>query len=80
MMGGMMGGWGGWGGWMILWWILAVAVVALAVVGIVAFVRSTDRRPATTWQRETAVDILRRRYAAGEIDEEEFQRRSAGLS
>ena len=75
MMGGMMGGW------MILWWVLAVAVLALAVVGIAVLLRSTDRRPAaTTWQRETAVDILRRRFAAGEIDEDEFQRRSAALS
>jgi putative membrane protein len=78
-MGGMMGG--GMGAWAVLVWLLVVALIVLAVVGIVVLVRSSERRPeATTRQRESPQDVLRRRYAAGEIDEEEFERRLAALS
>jgi len=77
-MGGMMGGMGAW---MILSGLLIVALIILVVVGIVVLVRHSERRPgASTWQRENPQDVLRRRYATGEIDEEEFQRRLAALS
>lgn len=79
MMGaGMMGGMGLW---MLLWALVGIAVVALAVLGIVWLVRRTDSsRPVPRTQSESAEDVLRRRYAAGEIDEDEYVRRRAGLS
>ena len=83
MMGGGMGGMMGAGmavG-MVLWWLVGLAVLVLAVVGIVWLVRRTGTdagSPAA--QREVAEDLLRRRYAAGEIDDEEFHRRMAVLS
>ena len=56
----------GWGMlWMVLWW-------ALPILGIVALVswmgRTNDRR-----QEKTALDILKARYARGEIDQAEFE-------
>lgn len=75
---GMMGGMGLW---MLLWALVGIAVVALAVLGIVWLVRRTDSsRPVPPTQSESAEDVLRRRYAAGEIDEDEYVRRRAGLS
>jgi putative membrane protein len=53
----------------------------LAVVGIIWLVRRTDTpRPGPVTGRETPEELLRRRYAAGEIDEDEYERRRSGLS
>ena len=62
----------GWGMlWMVLWW-------ALPIVGIVALVswmgRANDRR-----SEKTALDILKERYARGEIDQAEFEQKRRDL-
>lgn len=78
-MGGMMGA--GMAAGMVLWWLVGLAILVLAVVGILWLVRRIGNdagSPAA--QREGAEDLLRRRYAAGEIDDEEFHRRIAVLS
>ncbi|MGB3828624.1 MAG: SHOCT domain-containing protein [Ornithinimicrobium sp.] len=78
MGGGMMGGMGVW---MLLWVLVGIAVLALAVVGIVALARRTGNlRSGQTSGEELPEDLLRRRYAAGEIEEEEYLRRRSGLS
>jgi putative membrane protein len=82
MMDGMdgMGGGMGMGAMMlmmVLWALVGLAVLALAVVGIVWLVRRTA--PADAHRPESPEEILKRRYAAGEIDEDEFQRRRTGL-
>lgn len=41
--------------------------------------RNDERRPEAG-QRESPQDVQRCRFAAGEIDEEEFQRRLAALT
>jgi putative membrane protein len=70
----------GWdaGGWlmmgigMLLWLLLLVAVVWIAVRTITA----ADRRQADgQGDRDEALDLLRRRFASGEIDAEEYERR-----
>ena len=82
MMGynGTFGGWGmGWGfGWvfMLLFW-------ALIIFGIVAVVRwligsSTGGTGST--REKTPLDLLKERYARGEIDQEEFERKKRDLS
>ena len=62
----MMDGWGmSLGGW--LWmavWIVALFVMVWLIVG-----GSRDRRP-----HEDALEILRARFARGEISQEEFER------
>lgn len=65
-----MDGWG-WGMAIVhsvLWWVILG-------VGIVLLVRLLRREPPTGEPTgETALDILRKRYARGEIGKEEFER------
>ena len=81
--GGMMGGWygssygmmSGTYGWlaMALGWLgmLAfVGAIVLAVVWVVRALSSTDGRRAAG---ETPEEVLRRRFAAGEITQEEYE-------
>jgi putative membrane protein len=82
MMGGMMTGMGLWMG---LWALVGIVIVALAVVGAVWAARELGQRTrAGQAQAELPADgpreILRRRYAAGEIDEDEYLRRLSGMS
>ena len=65
-------GWGmGWFGWfwMILFWILVI-------FGILFLVRSFSGRvrEGGVGGGETAMDILKKRYARGELTREEFER------
>ncbi len=73
MMGGMMT-------WMLLWGLVGLALLGLAVVGIVTMVRGSDRDVDRVPRMESPDEILKRRYAAGEIGEDEFLTRRAGLS
>ena len=66
----------GWGwGWMVGGWIMMVVFWGLVIVGIGALIRGLrDRGPADQTNRhETPVEILRRRYAAGELTKEQFE-------
>jgi putative membrane protein len=66
-------GYGGWG-WMIGGWIMMLAFWALIIIGIVALVRLLNDRSGTDrlMGPENPLEILRRRYAAGEITKEQF--------
>lgn len=64
---GMMDNLAGYSG---LWWFLGLVVVAIAVlVGIWLIVRSNRDRRADA----TALDVLRERFARGEIQADEFE-------
>ena len=68
-------GWGmgfGWI-WMILFWGLVIA-------GIVYIVRALSRRAGRSWPEETPLDMLKKRYAKGEITKEEFDRMKDDLA
>lgn len=74
----MMPGMGPW--MMIVWAVIAILVLVLVVLGVVWLVRSlTAGERGERREVETAEEILRRRYAAGEIGEEEYLRRRQEL-
>lgn len=68
----------GWGWWMMFGWIWMAIIVALVVWAVAAV---TTRRDDTRAGGEpTALEILERRYARGEIDHEEFEERRRRLA
>ena len=74
----MMNGWdmSGWGwAWMSLWMMLGTVVAALLVVLLVRGTASSNRRT----EEDEALTTLRRRFASGEIDQDEYRRRRAEL-
>ena len=58
--------------WMVIWLLIVVAALAIAVFGIVRFLRPRE-------SHDDALELLRRRYAAGEIDQDEYASRRAEL-
>ena len=70
----MMWSWHGDGGW---WWLAGTLMMILfwgAAIWLIAqLVRSTGESGSPA--RPSAEDIVRERYARGEIDSEEFRRR-----
>lgn len=83
-MGPGMMGWGMGGGWfgfifMILFWAVILAAA-------VAFIRwlvkrgSSASSNAPEQRQDSALEILRKRYAQGEIDSEEFEQRKQALT
>lgn len=76
------GPWWGWG-WMIGGWVMMLVFVGLIIAGIVVLVRALTHRSVFSppaLDKDSALEILRRRYAAGEINKEQFEemRRTLG--
>ncbi len=85
MPGGGMMGWGGFGGYGMgfVGWIFMLLFWGLIIVGIVLGVRWLLRqgRTGTTLEgADTPLEILKRRYAKGEISREEFDRMKQDLA
>jgi putative membrane protein len=69
--------WGmGWG--MGLGWIIGIALLALIVWAIVRI--SNSAASASSGRQKTALDILKERYARGEISKEEYEEKRRVLS
>ncbi len=75
-----MMGMAGMGLWMLVWALFALAVLVLAGFGVAYLARGSERFGREQATTETPREILRRRYAAGEIDEDEYMRRMSGLT
>ena len=80
--GGMMGAMGSWGmgygffGWLImfLFWVAIIAGVVLLVRWLI------DQGKLKGQTQESALDVLKKRYARGEIDTEHFEKMKRELS
>ncbi len=69
------GPWGHmWWGWII--WLIVIAVVIWAIVTLV---NRSQPPPSSPPQQETAMEILKKRYARGDISKEEFQEKKRDL-
>lgn len=62
-------GWGGmWFGW--IFWLLFLGVIIWAVI---RFTNSGQTRNQTGTNHDSPMDILKKRYARGEINKEQFE-------
>jgi len=82
------GYWGSWGGWvMLMFMIVFVVAVIVAIVFLVRYLSGTPggssspvaAPPTSTSGPELPKDILKRRYAAGEIDRDEYLQKLGDL-
>ena len=88
VLGPMFGGWsGGWGmmgpvmiggfggmGLMSLVWIVVLGLIIWAIVAAVSHPAESNSLP------DSAIDVLQRRYARGEINKDEYEDRKKDLS
>lgn len=83
MPGGGMMGWGGFGGYGMgfVGWIFMLLFWGLIIVGLVLVVRWLwDQGRPGTGGADSPLEILKRRYARGEISKEEFDRMKQDLA
>ena len=73
---GMAGGFGFGGIFMILWWVLII----VGVVALVRWLATSSGGGGRSGGDSKALDLLMQRYARGEIDEQEFQKRKRDLT
>jgi putative membrane protein len=81
----MMSGWGGgWTSWtmylgMIAFWVGVAALVIWGVKALASPTAAPSASQAAQASLESAADVLKRRYAAGEIDAAEFEQKRRDL-
>lgn len=73
---GMMSWW--MSGWTWLWVLLVVAVLIALLVGVLLRLSGRPASPSGRPQPD-ALQLLEERFARGEIDQDEFERRRAAL-
>lgn len=69
-------------GGMLLMWLLWILIIALLVWGIFRLVkrsRSDSSGRRDTAERESPLDILKRRYASGDMSTDEYEERRRKL-
>lgn len=82
MHGGGYGWDGGWLGWvgMVFWWVLLILLVVSAIRW---FSEKTDggagQSGVARGDRKSALEILKERYAKGEIEKKEFEEKRKAL-
>ena len=78
MMGpGMMGGFS----WMAIMPVLWIVVLGLVIWAVVAAVRgSSESRSSDSSKADSALEVLKKRYARGEINKEEYEEKKRDLA
>lgn len=83
MMWDWNGGWGpggAWGGWLMFFlMVLLIAAIVVAIIYLVRALGGASAPRSTTGASESPRDILKRRYAAGEIEREEYLQKLGDL-
>jgi putative membrane protein len=77
---GMMGGWGmGWFGmiFMLIFWVLVIVGLIFLIKWLI---QTTKKEPEAMHSGSRALDILKERYARGEINKEEFEEKKRVLA
>ena len=78
MMGpGMMGGFG-WMWFMPVFWIVFLGLIIWAIVALARRVSQPGSTDSSS-RADSALDILKRRYARGEINKEEYEEKKKDL-
>jgi putative membrane protein len=67
-------GWGMGFGW--LWWLV---IIGLIIWGVKTLAGNNQNSYTNSGNKQNALDILKKRYARGEINREEFEKRKTDL-
>ncbi len=79
MMGpGMMGGFG-WMWLMPVFWILFLGLIIWAIIALVRGVSQPGGTNSSSSRPESALEVLKKRYARGEIDKKEYDEKKKDL-
>ncbi len=80
MMGsGMMGGFG-WMWLMPIFWIILLGLIIWAVVALARGVSQPSSSDSASSRSDSALEVLKKRYARGEIDKEEYEEKKKDLA
>ena len=71
--------WAMWGAWGIVMMLFMFLFWALVITGVVLGIRWLTHQGQRSRSSDAALDILRQRYARGEIDRDEFLARKSDL-
>lgn len=66
--------------WALVCTVAVIAIIALVAWAIIGITRRTDASDRLYTPRDDALTMLQRRFASGEIDEQEYTRRRDALA
>lgn len=61
------------------WWIVGLIFWILIIIGIVLLIKYLWEHGGARVEHESALEVLRKRYARGEISKEEFEEKKKDL-